>query len=233
METTNHIPLQHRAATMLGYGDPSLLLPAVSEHSRRVTRGLDLVIATIALLLAAPLMLIIVLAVRVTSEGPAIFRQERVGRDGRPFQVLKFRTMVNGTHLRVAEDPHLRAMYERNDFKLPPDHSHITRLGRLLRKTSLDELPQFFNVIRGQMSVVGVRPLLRHELARRSSYDRDLYVLHRPGLTGLWQVEGRSEIGDGHRIELDRSYLEEWTIASNLKILMRTPWAVLHGSGAH
>jgi exopolysaccharide production protein ExoY len=169
----------------------------------------------------------------VTSHGPAIFRQSRVGLGAQSFEVLKFRTMDDGTHDHVLNDPDLRRSYETNDFKLPSDDPRITRVGRFLRRTSLDELPQLVNVLRGQMSLVGVRPLLPQELQIRSRHDRELYAHHRPGLTGLWQIEGRSTVGDSDRIELDRRYLEGWSVRSNVKILLRTPRAVLFGAGAH
>ncbi|WP_395156886.1 sugar transferase [Ilumatobacter sp.] len=212
---------------------PTLDLPSVTVTSRRISRAIDVVAATILLVVSAPVMAVIALLVKLTSPGPAIFRQQRVGLGGELFEVLKFRTMANGTHAAVLDDPELRALYELNDFKLASDDPRITKIGRFLRRTSLDELPQLVNVLRGQMSLVGVRPLLQNELELRSRHDRDLYVHHRPGLTGLWQIEGRSSVGATDRIKLDRSYLENWSVRSNVKILLRTPRAVLFGHGAH
>jgi lipopolysaccharide/colanic/teichoic acid biosynthesis glycosyltransferase len=201
--------------------------------SRRLSRALDIAVGLPLLIVCAPLMLVIAVLVRATSHGPAIFRQSRVGLGAQSFEVLKFRTMDDGTHDHVLNDPDLRRSYETNDFKLPSDDPRITRVGRFLRRTSLDELPQLVNVLRGQMSLVGVRPLLPQELQIRSRHDRELYAHHRPGLTGLWQIEGRSTVGDSDRIELDRRYLEGWSVRSNVKILLRTPRAVLFGAGAH
>lgn len=204
-----------------------------STASRRIMRTLDVACALVLLLVLSPLMAIVAILVKRSSPGPVIFRQQRIGKDGELFDVLKFRSMADGTHEQVLSDPELRRQYEQNDFKLPPDASCITPVGRVLRKTSIDELPQLVNVLRGEMSLVGVRPLLARELALRSCYDQELYMLHAPGLTGLWQVEGRSSIGDDARVELDRRFLEEWSPRGNVNLLLLTPKAVLCGVGAH
>ena len=208
-------------------------LPVVSISSRRLSRALDIAIGLASLILCAPVMVVIAVLIRVTSRGPVIFRQSRVGLGAQSFEMLKFRTMANGTHAEVLNDPELRLLYELNDFKLPSDDPRITRVGRFLRRTSLDELPQLVNVLRGQMSLVGVRPIEYEQLALRSPYDQALYHHHKPALTGLWQVEGRSTYRDSHRVDLDRRCLEQWSVRSNLKILLRTPKAVLAGAGAH
>jgi lipopolysaccharide/colanic/teichoic acid biosynthesis glycosyltransferase len=196
-------------------------------------RCLDITVSVVALIVMSPLMLIVAALVKASGPGPIIFRQTRVGRGGNEFELWKFRTMQDGTHQLVMSDPDIRADYEKNDFKLSEDDPHITPIGRKLRKSSLDELPQLLNVIKGQMSLVGVRPLLPQELARRAPYDRSLYMRHRPGVTGLWQVEGRSSVKAAERIELDRTYLEHWSFWTNLKLALQTPRAVLFGHGAH
>lgn len=198
-----------------------------------VWRCLDIAVSVVALIVLSPLLLIVAVLVKASSPGPIIFRQTRVGRGGSEFELWKFRTMQDGTHQHVLADPAIRADYEQNDFKLSEDDPHITRIGKKLRKSSVDELPQLLNVIRGEMSLVGVRPLLPQELARRAAYDRDLYIRHRPGVTGLWQVEGRSSVKAAERIELDRTYLERWSFWTNLKLALQTPRAVLFGHGAH
>ena len=180
-----------------------------------------------------PVSILIGVAIRTTSHGPVFFRQQRVGLAGQMFEVWKFRTMADGTHNEVLNDPEARRLYESNDFKLPADDHRITSVGRFLRKTSLDEVPQLVNVFRGDMSLVGVRPLLKPELELRSSEDQALYRAHLPGLTGLWQIGGRSTVGDHDRLRLDREYLQNWSVRSNLAILVRTPLSVLRGSGAH
>ena len=154
----------------------------------------------------------------------------RVGIGGELFEVIKFRTMVDGTHLEITANSQLRAAYEQNDFKLSPDDPRITRVGGSIRRTSLDELPQLVDILRGEMSLVGVRPLLADELALRSRRDKDLCALRRPGLTGLWQVEGRPAARHVEHLELDRGHLEDRSVLSDLRILSRTPRAV---SGAH
>lgn len=215
---------------------PPTATPTPPRHSatqRRLKRGIDVALASVGLLLGVIPGLIIALFVKATSRGPVLFVQERVGVGGRRFRVYKFRTMLDGTHAAVLADDALRKRYELNGFKLSPDDPKITAVGRFLRKTSLDELPQVLNVARGDMSVVGVRPLVEVELALRDPYDQELYRSMRPGLTGLWQVEGRSSVTIAERVELDRAYAENWSISGDLRILARTPVAVLRVSQAH
>ncbi|MFK7919158.1 MAG: sugar transferase [Ilumatobacter sp.] len=196
-------------------------------------RTLDIVMGIVVLaLLLIPIIVIIVL-VATTSRGPVLFSQIRVGRNGEPFTVLKFRTMREGTHTEVLSDSDQRARYWENGFKLDPDDQRITPVGRILRKTSLDELPQLVNVFWGDMSIVGIRPLLPVEVALRSEHDQDLYRLLRPGMTGLWQVEGRSDVDDVDRIALDRRYVEQWSIWRDLWLLLRTPLAVVRVGRTH
>jgi lipopolysaccharide/colanic/teichoic acid biosynthesis glycosyltransferase len=205
----------------------------VSTGSRLVMRAIDVVGALVLLVLFSPVMAVVAILVKRSSPGAIIFRQERIGKDGRLFDVFKFRSMAAGTDAQVLNDPELRRRYEQNNFKLDAADPRITRVGRVIRKTSLDEMPQLVNVLRGDMSLVGVRPLLARELALRSPYDQELYALHRPGLTGLWQVEGRSSVGHEDRADLDRRYLECWSAPANVGLLIRTPRAVLCGAGAH
>jgi lipopolysaccharide/colanic/teichoic acid biosynthesis glycosyltransferase len=201
-------------------------LPRRSAWARRARRALDLAIAAPATVLVALPAVAICVAIKSSSRGPCLFVQERVGRGGQAFSLFKFRTMRDGTHAQVLADPLQHERYRRNGFKLPPDDPRITPVGRFLRTTSLDELPQLLNVIRGEMSIVGVRPLVPAELAIRTAYDRALYTTLTPGMTGLWQVEGRSSVGDADRQQLDRRYLEQWTLSLDLRILARTPGAV-------
>lgn len=196
-------------------------------------RTLDLVIAMVACVLLVIPALIVAVVVKLTSRGPVLFAHPRVGRGGRTFDVYKFRSMRQGTDAEVLDDPVTRATYLDNGFKLPPDDPRITRVGRVLRRTSFDEVPQLINVLRGEMSLVGVRPVLPDELAIRSLYDQALYCSMRPGMTGLWQVEGRSTVLDIDRLLLDRRYLEQWSFWGDLRILARTPRALLRISHAH
>jgi len=191
-----------------------------------VKRAMDLVGAAVLLLLFAPVFVVVALLVRVTSRGPVFFRQERAGLHGRPFRVLKFRTMVADWSL----TPDEQAAFERQ-FKLEHDR-RVTAVGRFLRKSSLDELPQLWNVIRGEMSLVGPRPVVSDEIEQMYSDVAEVLLSVRPGLTGLWQVSGRSSLPYGDRVRLDLEYVEHHNLRFDLGVLARTPWAVLSGRGA-
>jgi exopolysaccharide biosynthesis polyprenyl glycosylphosphotransferase len=199
---------------------------------RRAVKSLsDRLAAASALILFFPLFVAIAAAVKLGDRGPVFFRQVRVGQNGHPFQILKFRTMVTDAEK-------LRALLEeRNEcgdgvlFKIKDD-PRTTKVGALLRRWSLDELPQIFNVLLGQMSVVGPRPALPEEVARYGGYDwRRLAV--RPGMTGLWQVSGRSDLSWEEGIRLDLRYVENWSLALDLQILWKTWPAVICGKGAY
>lgn len=192
-----------------------------------VKRCADLVVASLLLVVLVPLMLVIGVLVRLTSPGPALFRHQRVGADGRHFTMWKFRTMEHGAAERIRADPELREVFEGHQFKLPDRHSLITPLGRLLRRSSLDELPQLVQVITGRMSLVGVRPIEPAELATRSPRDQAVYVSRRPGITGLWQVQGRSAITYHERLHIDHQYVTNWSLALDLRVLALTPFALV------
>jgi lipopolysaccharide/colanic/teichoic acid biosynthesis glycosyltransferase len=169
-------------------------------------------------------------AIKATSKGPVVFRQERIGLRGRPFTLLKFRTMVAGADLL------LDGLREQNEadgplFKLRQD-PRVTRVGAVLRRYSIDELPQLWNVLRGQMSLVGPRPPLPHEAA---SYGSDMRrrLRVRPGMTGLWQVSGRSDLSWDETVRLDLFYVDNWSMVQDLNILVRTVSAVLGSRGAY
>ena len=210
--------------------------PAVDRPGlayRAFRRSVDVVVGLVGLVLAFPLFVIVAMLIAASGRGGIFFSQQRVGLGGEEFTLVKFRTMRAGTHDDVLADPEVFAQYVANGYKLGEDDPRITRIGRWLRKTSLDELPQLVNVLSGQMSVVGVRPLVPAEFAERAPSDRELYCRLRPGLTGLWQVAGRSSLSPASRIELDREYLRTCSIGTDLKILARTPAAVLRTSAAH
>lgn len=196
-------------------------------------RVADVFASSLLLVLLAPLLLLIGLLVKVTSRGPVLFKHERVGKGGQRFRLWKFRTMAVGTHERIWGDEQRRAEFIANGFKLSARSPEITRVGRLLRKSSLDELPQLWNVLRGHMSLVGVRPLVPTEVAARTDRDQTLYVSMRPGVTGLWQVAGRSAIQHDDRVELDRDYHDHWSLTADLMILVKTPLAVLAIRNVH
>ncbi|GHJ51943.1 polyprenyl glycosylphosphotransferase [Nonomuraea sp. TT08I-71] len=199
--------------------------------ARKLVKGLvDRSISLIALLLLAPLLAVIALAIKLDSRGPVLFRQTRVGQGGKEFGVFKFRTMVVNADALLAE---LAARNETDGlmFKMRDD-PRVTRVGRLLRKWSLDELPQLANVLLGQMSLVGPRPPLPSEVAR---YDGDVArrLLVKPGMTGLWQVSGRSDLSWEDGIRLDLYYVENWSLAADLTILWKTFGAVVNSRGAY
>jgi lipopolysaccharide/colanic/teichoic acid biosynthesis glycosyltransferase len=213
---------------------------SMRSASGAACRCIDLIVAALGLVCCAPLIALVCVAVRIDSRGPAIFRQRRLGRDKRPFTMHKFRTM------RAESDPSVHREYVAqliggiettracNNgttlYKLAAD-DRITRVGRVLRRTSLDELPQLLDVVRGHMSLVGPRPVIPYEAELYPpAYDRRFAV--KPGLTGLWQVSGRSERTYREMVELDIEWAERHSLARYLSILLRTPWVLLRRRGA-
>jgi exopolysaccharide biosynthesis polyprenyl glycosylphosphotransferase len=204
--------------------------PHFSGWRRILKRTTDLILASIFLIVVSPLLLGIAAAIKMQDGGPVIFRQIRVGRGGKLFTMLKFRSMAVDAEARKQE---LVPFNEGNGvlFKLQSD-PRITRLGHFLRAFSLDELPQLFNVLGGSMSLVGPRPHLTDELAKmpQEAVRRSLVT---PGLTGLWQISGRSDLSVEDSIRLDLRYVENWSLALDLLILMKTASAVIARRGAH
>lgn len=212
-------------------------VPLLSINKVRLTgvdlflkRMLDLVVSSTVLLVFWPLMLIIAAAVKLDSGGPVFYRRRVIGVSGKPFDALKFRTMYTDAEERLNRDPELRRQFEEN-FKLKDD-PRVTRMGRLLRRTSLDELPQLFNVLLGQMSLVGPRMITSEERARYGKWRMNLSTV-KPGITGLWQVSGRSDVGYTQRVMLDMQYIRNFSIWMDLHLLWRTIPAVLKGHGAY
>jgi exopolysaccharide biosynthesis polyprenyl glycosylphosphotransferase len=201
-------------------------IPALSLA---VKRAIDIVGAAFALTILSPLLLLIALIVKLDSRGPILYSSKRLGRKGRPFPCYKFRTMVADADIQKAKLQHLN---ERDGilFKITND-PRITRAGRFLRKHSLDELPQFWNVLRGDMSLVGPRPPLANEVSKyETGYFRRLNVA--PGITGLWQVEARNNPSFDKYISLDLHYIENWSLSLDIQILFRTVSVVLAGTGS-
>jgi exopolysaccharide biosynthesis polyprenyl glycosylphosphotransferase len=194
-----------------------------------VKRVFDVVIATLGAVVLSPVFLISALAVKLSSPGPVLFRQVRVGHRGRPFTMLKFRTMRVGADAMV-EDLRLRHGVDDLMFKLHDD-PRVTRVGRFLRRWSIDELPQLLNVIRGDMSLVGPRPLPERDYERLEDWHRKRYLVL-PGMTGLWQVSGRSELDFDELVRLDFLYLERWSVWLDMAIILRTIPAVIRAKGA-
>jgi exopolysaccharide biosynthesis polyprenyl glycosylphosphotransferase len=203
--------------------------PTLQGWNQLTKRALDVALAGFGLLLFSPVWLLIALAIKLDSPGPVLFRQERVGRGETPFQVLKFRSMRRDADQIVHE---LLAQNEATGplFKMKKD-PRLTRVGRWLRRMSLDEWPQLWNVLRGEMSVVGPRPPLPREVAQYEPWHRRRLEAA-PGLTGLWQVSGRSELGFDEMVMLDLYYIENWSLGLDVRILLRTIPAVCRGRGA-
>jgi len=193
-------------------------------------RAFDLVLAGLALLVLSPLLLVVAAVVKLQDGGPVFFRQSRVGRAGKPFGMVKFRSMVVDAEVRLAE---LVALNESDGllFKMRED-PRVTRVGRWLRRYSVDELPQLLNVLRGEMSIVGPRPPLPSEVDRYAS-EVHRRLLVRPGLTGLWQVSGRSSLSWEESVRLDLYYVDNWSMTSDLVIIAKTVRAVVGTSGAY
>jgi exopolysaccharide biosynthesis polyprenyl glycosylphosphotransferase len=212
-------------------------LMTLSINAVRLTRAqavakrtFDLVVSSIALLLVSPVLLAVAVAIKLEGGGPVLFRQARVGMHRQPFTVLKFRTMVREAELQLAD------LAGRNEadgplFKLRDD-PRITRVGRLLRRYSLDELPQLFNVLKGEMSLVGPRPPLPTEVARYEDWQLDRLEV-RPGITGLWQVSGRSELSFDEYVRLDLFYIENWSMLYDLFVVAKTVPILLLPRGAY
>ena len=217
-------------------GMPLLTVPrtGLRRSSRAMKRALDLAVATAGLIVLSPILLTCALAIRIESTGGALFRQRRVGRDGEPFEVFKFRSMYLDADVRKTEVAQLNFHGGGNGsgmFKIRED-PRITRVGRFLRRFSLDELPQLINILRGEMSLVGPRPLIENEDRQvEGRYRRRLLLT--PGLTGSWQVNGRSEIPFEDMVSLDYLYVTNWSIWGDMKLILRTFSAVLRGRGAY
>ena len=221
---------------------------ASRDRSRRVAivikRMMDIVGSAVALVLFAPVLLVITIAIKLTSSGPIFFRQQRIGQHGRPFVMLKFRSMhINNdtsVHQRWFQNFYAgKAKRHPTDddggngsYKLPND-PRVTRVGRLLRRTSLDEAPQFINVLKGEMSLVGPRPPIPYEVDAYQAWHRGRVLRAKPGITGLWQVNGRSRVPFDEMVRLDLRYARTWSIWLDIKILLKTPAAVFFGEGAY
>jgi undecaprenyl-phosphate galactose phosphotransferase len=214
--------------------DTTLLWNAQVRHNA-FKRCFDIIFSLCTLLFGTPLFLIIAIAVWITSPGPAVFSQERVGRGGRLFRCYKFRTMHVDADERLqqllATHPEMRAEWEHRQ-KLQYD-TRVTRIGAFLRRSSLDELPQFWNVLKGDLSVVGPRPLLLDEVRERLNHKAAKILSVRPGLTGLWQVSGRSNTSYEKRIELDEEYIERYSFWLDLKLIAKTIPAMIFSKGAY
>ncbi len=219
-----------------------LPLPALYEwggllesKSSRLKRLFDIASACLFIPLVLPLSLLIAAAIRLETPGPVLFRHTRIGQGNRRFTLWKFRSMLRNSEERLQaylqQHPELEA--EWNATHKLKDDPRVTRVGRFLRRTSLDELPQFWNVLVGDMSLIGPRPIVDAEVPKYGLPGLRLYTRVRPGLTGLWQVSGRSDTSYLRRVELDSRYIREWSIALDLRIIWKTIGVILRANGAY
>ena len=223
-------PFLNLMSPLLVSAKPSLLqTKRRSRFQLQLKRLLDVVGSSVGIIVLSPCFLLLAAAVKLSDFGPIIHRRRVVGRNGE-FDAFKFRSMRPDADQILASDPELKREFEKN-FKLQND-PRITRVGAVLRKYSLDELPQFFNVLFGQMSLVGPRMITSPELAKYGGY-QDVLRTVKPGITGYWQVNGRQEVAFDERVEMDMYYIVNWSFLLDLKILVQTPWKVLKGQGAY
>jgi len=195
-----------------------------------IKRIIDIAISGLSIILLSPLLLILAILIKLTSSGPVLFKQERLGLNGRKFVLYKFRTMYTGTQRKLSEVDVFNEM-DGPDFK-EKKVKCITLVGKILRKFSIDELPQLFNVFIGHMSLIGPRPSVSEEVAQYKPWQRRRLSM-RPGITGLWQVSGRNKIAFSEWMKLDLEYLDKWSLRLDFKILIKTIPAVLFGIGAY
>jgi exopolysaccharide biosynthesis polyprenyl glycosylphosphotransferase len=229
--------------------DRLALYPDLLSHNtqrkveRFLKRTLDCLASALFLVLLFPVFLAVALAIKLTSKGPVLFKQKRIGQYGTPFTFLKFRSMYDNSDPRIhreyvsqliagSKTANGQGDNESGVYKITAD-PRVTPVGRFLRKSSLDELPQLWNVLKGEMSLVGPRPPLPYEFERYDIWHRRRVVEAKPGITGLWQVAGRSRTSFDDMVRLDLKYVIHWSIWLDLKILFQTPGAVLSGDGAY
>ena len=212
------------------------------KASRLIKRSIDIVGSLLALTLLSPLFIAIAVVIKLTSKGPILFKQARVAQYGARFMFLKFRSMYFGNDPKIHQDYVRRLISGKEDCKRPggnggvykiEDDPRVTPVGRFLRKTSLDEIPQFINALKGEMSLVGPRPPIPYEVEAYEIWHRRRFLEVKPGITGLWQVEGRSRLKFDEMVRLDLRYAKGWSPWLDIKILWRTPHAVLRGDGAY
>ncbi len=203
----------------------------LNTYEQFIKRIVDVLISVIGIVITSPIILITAIAIKLDSPGPVFFKQQRVGQNGRTFYMYKFRSMCADAEERKGELEHLNEM-QGAMFKIPDD-PRITRVGKFIRKTSIDELPQFFNVLKGDMSIVGTRPPTVEEVNqyKRSQWRR---ISIKPGITGLWQISGRNQITDFNKVvELDLKYIDNWTLFSDLVIIIKTIGVLVKRKGAY
>ena len=226
-----------RSATGARVGSLALPLPkfapiALPQAIRpTIKRAIDVVGATVGLAILSPVIAVVSALIMLDSPGPVLFAHQRLGKGGCRFNCLKFRSMRVDAERALLEDERLHERYIANSYKIPTDHDpRVTRIGRFLRKTSLDEVPQLWNVLMGDMSLVGPRPIIDEEAVHYEGTLEELLSV-RPGMSGAWAVKGRSRVGYPARAAMELEYARGWTVLGDLAILARTPWAVVSGRG--
>lgn len=224
----------HSKLAVLSTYKVRLATGTASSSYRYAKRAVDFTLSVLGLLIISPFFLALALAVRLTSPGTVFYREKRVGQNGRQFTIFKFRTMYTPEYLSevLGYGESGNAQMDRRQFGKHTHDPRITKPGRWMRKFSLDELPQLINVIKGDMSLVGPRPVVNAELANYGQY-AVYYKLAKPGMTGLWQVSGRNDVGYGQRVRLDAMYCLRWSPWLDMSILARTLPAVLNATGAY
>lgn len=253
METGEHLKLSYHIYPERSGGGASDAtdirlypdLPRMAEKKKSafaLKRGIDVIGSLLALLLLSPVFLVLAAIIKLTSSGPVLFRQNRIGQHGKAFTFLKFRSMYANNNAAIHEEYVKKLIAgkceakhgdgKQTTFKLTND-PRITPIGRFIRRTSLDELPQFFNVLSGDMSLVGPRPPVPYEYEAYDIWHRHRMMEVKPGITGLWQVTGRSRTTFDEMVRLDLRYASSWSIPMDLKILWQTPMAVISGEGAY
>jgi lipopolysaccharide/colanic/teichoic acid biosynthesis glycosyltransferase len=210
-------------------------------YDTSIKRYIDILGSLLLLMIFSPICLVILILIKLDSPGPIIAdTPNRVGRKGKLFRMYKFRSMIENAHVMLRKDPKMKSLYEqykRNSYKLIHD-PRVTRIGKFMRKHSLDEIPQLFNVLVGDMSLVGPRAYYRDELVnQQKKYPSTKKLVKkvlsiRPGITGYWQVSGRSEVNFDKRIAMDADYVNNRSLCYDIKILLKTPWAMINGKGA-
>lgn len=226
-------PLRSNGRRVQGWPEIRIRPPAHFVAQIALKRCIDILGAVVGLVLLSPLFLVVAAAIRLESPGPVFFRQKRPGLGGVPFSLVKFRTMRADAEEVLRRNPALYEKFLANDCKLPEgEDPRISRVGRFLRKSSLDELPQLINVLKGEMSLVGPRPVVGPELLHYGE-NTETFLSVKPGLTGYWQISGRSEVAYPERAVLDLRYIERWSLLFDLRILMATVPYVLTRRGAH
>jgi exopolysaccharide biosynthesis polyprenyl glycosylphosphotransferase len=219
---------------------PDINKKSVSERlSVSAKSMIDFIGSLFAIIIFSPIFLIIAAAIKIDSQGPVFFRQKRLGINGKPFDVMKFRSMKTNADSNTHKDYIEKYIHEQNNAAIKPgvykltNDSRITKVGNFIRKTSLDELPQFINVLKGDMSLVGPRPPIPYEYDIYDIWHRRRLLSCKPGITGLWQITGRSRTTFDEMVRLDLRYISEWSLWLDLKIIFKTPRAVLGGKGAY